>query len=627
MKCKDVLSKIIQIIMPISLFTIEFLTLISYYKGEYSDDLYYNLRQNWEETPISSIEIEKEINLTSLDKKEYFKFAYYPGFKNEKGNYIIPSRTIYNILGNYFKIKKMPQEYNYPNFILKNNSLQNKKKCGIDSTGNSLYFDSNIECPINFIKIGNKNSISFYDNEMKVIDLGNNISLYYSNKYINNTIITNLQLGLFTPAYKLESNHICDGFSCCGTVNSKEKSIIKQNDSSYQTIYSESISTLLKNNGINNHINVIENNFNTKSFKFWSKTKEIHNNSYSDLYIMDCYSQKDINFNLYYRYYIGMKNLDTKFDKSLISQIIFLPKISRQRNFFEMIVVLLLFIIYNALNVQISKSKFNLGTILALSLILLFSVINIISGIYIIIYHDKIVKDIINKLSDKLLVDSYGNKKKKWFIIFHIIKIIFNSINIFCLILYLIIFIGLRKEFKKHCFTFLCCCRKSKFKNLINPLMEEYEERVNKYEEANDEKFDLQLRIESEEEKKKKLKEKIQEKKDDIDVKISNLGIDNISETVVRNVEKDNINLEKDIQNLEENKEFYNDYIKEYHELSDREKNIEKKYNENLTRKEKLEKELKEINQNKADPKRKAELENEIIELRKKLAEIKRRKK
>ena len=626
MTYKDVLSNLIQFIMPISLFIIEFLTLISYYKGEYSDYLYYNLRQNWEETPITNIEITKEINPKFFDKKEFFKFAYFPGFKNEKGNYLLPSRPIYNILDNYFIIKKMPSNFNYPNIILnKESSLY--KKCGIDSIGNSLYFDKNIECPINFIQIGNENDTIYQTESIKRLNLGNGKILYYSNKFINNKIITNLQLGLYSPAYKLESNHICDGFSCCGIVNTKEKNIIKQDDSSYQIIYSESISKILKNNGINDHIYVIgNNNFKEKSFKFWSKTKDIHVNSSSEVYTMDCFSQNNTNFNLYYRYYIGIMNLNDIFDKSLISQIIYLPKISKNRNFFEMIVILFIFIIYYALNVQVSKSKFNLGTILALVLVLLFSVINILTGIYIIIYHNKLVKYIINKLSDQLLVTSYANNKQKWFIILHIIKIVFNSINLICLILYLIIFIGLRKEFKKHCFTFFCCCRKSKLKSLLNPLMEEYEEKINKYEEVNYEKNDLKSKISTEENKKEKLKQKIKEKEDNIDVKISNLGIKTISETIVKNVKKDNKDLEDDIKMLEENKGFYEDYIKEFHDLSDREKNVNKKYLENLKKKEKLEKELKDI-KNTNDKNRKTELENEIIELREKLREAKKKKK
>ena len=112
MKFKDVLSNIIAIIMPISLFKFEFLTLISHFKSEYSYYLYYNLRQNWEETPITNIELVKDINPISLDKKEYFKFGYFSWIKNIKGNYRLPSKSIYNILDNYFQITKIPLKYN-----------------------------------------------------------------------------------------------------------------------------------------------------------------------------------------------------------------------------------------------------------------------------------------------------------------------------------------------------------------------------------------------------------------------------------------------------------------------------------------------------------------------------------
>jgi len=50
-----------------------------------------------------------------------------------------------------------------------------------------------------------------------------------------------------------------------------------------------------------------------------------------------------------------------KIDKSLIFTN--LPKISGKRNFLNHSVTLFMFIIYHSINMQISKSKFNLGTI------------------------------------------------------------------------------------------------------------------------------------------------------------------------------------------------------------------------------------------------------------------------
>ena len=63
-KEKNILANIISVIIPLSFFIIELFTLISFFKGEYSDKYYQNLSENWNETPIIKIEIEETINET-----------------------------------------------------------------------------------------------------------------------------------------------------------------------------------------------------------------------------------------------------------------------------------------------------------------------------------------------------------------------------------------------------------------------------------------------------------------------------------------------------------------------------------------------------------------------------------
>ena len=98
--------------------------------------------------------------------------------------------------------------------------------------------------------------------------------------------------------YKLESNHICGGFSCCGIINSKEKDLIKYNDSLYEIIYSESISKILRNNGINNNIYVIEDTLIRNHINFGLKLKIIILILFQNYTQWDCYSRYNTKFNL-----------------------------------------------------------------------------------------------------------------------------------------------------------------------------------------------------------------------------------------------------------------------------------------------------------------------------------------
>ena len=85
------------------------------------------------------------------------------------------------------------------------------KKCGKLDNFNYLCFDNNFECPINDIKINKNKSLINYNS----IKLNNNYYFHYSNKFIENKIITNIFISNFKnndfniifDNYKLSPNY------------------------------------------------------------------------------------------------------------------------------------------------------------------------------------------------------------------------------------------------------------------------------------------------------------------------------------------------------------------------------------------------------------------------------------
>ena len=149
---------------------------------------YNNLMYNWEANPISSIELssEEEYELAKIRTKE------------KEYNY-------YNWKNNYFKIKKL-NKYNYIN-IFKN---EKGKICGKDSNNSILYFPENVECPINDIII--TDSTDENKTGYTKLDLGNDTSLFYTNKKINGKIIIDLKASIEPNKIELnlkKSNEIC----------------------------------------------------------------------------------------------------------------------------------------------------------------------------------------------------------------------------------------------------------------------------------------------------------------------------------------------------------------------------------------------------------------------------------
>ena len=184
---------ILLISIPITLspiIIILFISLKPYYKsGEFND-----LKLNYQKSPITEIKINGN-----------FKFNYiYTNIINEDEKYIN------NWKGYSFNIKRMNDKYTYP-YIINNNS-KNKKKCGIDSVGNELYFPENIDCPINKIIINSESNNSSLKQKYKwrTSPINNNKFIHYTNDNINGTILVDLRISSYYNDERYINNNKID---------------------------------------------------------------------------------------------------------------------------------------------------------------------------------------------------------------------------------------------------------------------------------------------------------------------------------------------------------------------------------------------------------------------------------
>lgn len=100
--------------------------------------------------------------------------------------------------GKTFEITRTSDEYTY-SYILKYEN--DKKKCGVDLTGNPLYLPHDVICPINYIEITNNNLPPNNEKIFKIISLGSNKYLHYSNEYTDNQMIYDLRISDEIPPY------------------------------------------------------------------------------------------------------------------------------------------------------------------------------------------------------------------------------------------------------------------------------------------------------------------------------------------------------------------------------------------------------------------------------------------
>jgi len=176
---KDKKSRIVMLSLPLLLIYL-ICFILDIINDEKIKKIYKNTIDNWDTSPITSIEANPngnyELGHILLKQKEFYFYSWK-----------------YN---NFTIIKK--SDYNYMNMYSINGN--NKKKCGTDNSGNSLYFPQDIECPINDIFIAKDDSTDYP--EYTKLNLGLNNYLYYTNKKIDKNIIIDIKVGF--PEVPLE---------------------------------------------------------------------------------------------------------------------------------------------------------------------------------------------------------------------------------------------------------------------------------------------------------------------------------------------------------------------------------------------------------------------------------------
>ena len=169
-----------------------------------------------EETPFYDLEI-SEIQIGNKKNATFFHFK---GRKQKKGNLyeINDELNITRIFKNKFFYNT--KDRNYFDYVNKysvlpgNDCPNNQKKCGIlDSAGRLLCLPNDEECPINGFGISDSNSdpnyVGYYQKEALDSKDNKKYYFYYTNKNINDIIITEFKLSAGKPcAYSSELNWV-----------------------------------------------------------------------------------------------------------------------------------------------------------------------------------------------------------------------------------------------------------------------------------------------------------------------------------------------------------------------------------------------------------------------------------
>ena len=184
------LSYFIFIVTPIHLFFTFYILKILFVNQNRYSNAYKYLLDKFDNTPYYDIGLNNNNN--SLNYNYPLKFNIFDQ------NIIQKKDKYYN---NSFLTNLYNHQYmDYIPYVISNDEECKgyKKKCGIfDTTNNILCLPLNEKCPINDIMIGNKKSFNnnkihnIKYNEYKLTD---DLSLYYTNEAINNSIIVDLLL-------------------------------------------------------------------------------------------------------------------------------------------------------------------------------------------------------------------------------------------------------------------------------------------------------------------------------------------------------------------------------------------------------------------------------------------------
>ena len=133
----------------------------------YNDEYYIEIINNWKLTPISSISINTDIlnNEIELDS---------------------------SIENKILILNRLKPKYDYEYLYLNNDTKHHP--CGTDDMNNYLYLPNDMQCPINYIKLTNKEIPEDNVHNFTIIQIQDNLYLHYSNNFIENSLINDVSI-------------------------------------------------------------------------------------------------------------------------------------------------------------------------------------------------------------------------------------------------------------------------------------------------------------------------------------------------------------------------------------------------------------------------------------------------
>ena len=382
-------------------FIILILDFVLVIKKEYNNGYFKGLEQNWKKSPITSIKV-----FRSSDNKNYYQFSKFPGTKN-KGYGNEDSKEII-FWDSYTFVLERKDNSNYKNV------LKGKVKCGTDSYGNNLYFESLDECPINGIEITpNPNPSRFKKKTTLQLD---DKYIHYTNENYEGKILVDFKISDDTPSFSLNlDNNICRYIDGMCNLNKKDfyNKVIGNDSKIFDKIDSIQISKLFKDNNI-----------------------DINNNSFN--------SSKNIN--LYAQTYIGLPDIQIS-----IKNVLTVYRFSKQKNI-VLIIFSLLFIGFCFSIFNCFKKNFGLYGFIAFVVVNTLLFINWVLSMVSVSKYNQITNDVFHKLNNSI---SEEFKNKKWnykinwvLIVFYFFYLCLGVLN--CKILKEANILGFNKKIENH---------------------------------------------------------------------------------------------------------------------------------------------------------------------------------
>ena len=332
------MKQLYKLLISLSIPLLALLILISILFKEYHDEYFNDFYDNWNKEPIVNISVvgENEKNIETLAK--------------------LNGKNLMKWKGKYFKITRAKRNY----FELYSNNKLNRKKCGVDSYGNILYFHDFEECPINFIEFSH-NEKPFYANfSYTTAKFDDSTYIHFSNNFTEGKILIDLSVSDCMPSIKRRLNKDLFNKGLC------------LDSLSYMKLDVESFYVFQKQNEIGNDI--------TDSQK------------YTD-YVY-----------LYGRTYIPNNKLNKFYQRTDIKFIKTLRHFSLGKNIFSLIAIINI-IIYIYFDFRFSKKKLPIGNyyilswgVLSIISVLIIIILNIINNSYYNKFKNDYLKYIIHEI-------------------------------------------------------------------------------------------------------------------------------------------------------------------------------------------------------------------------------------